>query len=94
MRQSRGKTARRHASFTATPTAVVQLRIFTHVALYAGGVTAAVSQPGGSPPARDRPEQDRTTLGLPQATSLVLGTIIGVGVSTCQDPWRPSARSA
>ena len=49
------------------------------MALYAGGVTAAVSRPGGSP-AGGRPEQNSTTLGLPQATSLVLGTIIGVGV--------------
>jgi basic amino acid/polyamine antiporter, APA family len=42
-------------------------------------VTAAASRPGGSPPASGRLE-NRTTLGLPQATSLVLGTIIGVGV--------------
>jgi APA family basic amino acid/polyamine antiporter len=42
-------------------------------------VTAADSRPGGSPTASGLPE-NRTTLGLPQATSLVLGTIIGVGV--------------
>ena len=55
------------------------MRIFTHESLYAVGVTAPASRPGGSPPASGRPE-NRTTLGLPQSTSLVLGTIIGVGV--------------
>jgi basic amino acid/polyamine antiporter, APA family len=42
-------------------------------------VTADDRRPGASPTARGRPENP-TTLGLPQATSLVLGTIIGVGV--------------
>ena len=34
------------------------------------------------------------SLGLPQATSLVLGTIIGVGVFNLPDRWPPMARSA